>query len=135
MLAKLSKISLTILVLIFTTKIVNACSLDISANQPDPFIQSNFYNKSFLLGSIFFLLLIILFYFLSKKRNKLLFLSGLFCFIFTFIITFSILISGSCGDLYVTKYLATGFVILLVLAMVQIYNWNKQRNISKFELS
>lgn len=134
MLAKLSKISLTILVLIFTTKIVNACSLDISANQPDPLVTSNFYNGLFFIGSIFLLLQLIVFHFLRKRRSKLLLFSGIFCFIFTFIITWGVMMLNSCGVLDVTKYFALGFVTLLVLAIVQIYGWYKQRNASKFEL-
>lgn len=134
MLAKLNKISLTILVLTFTTKIVNACSLDTSANQPDPFEIGNFYNGLFFIGSIFLLLQIIVFHFLRKSRSKLLILSGIFCFVFTFIITWGFMMLDSCGVLDVTKYFALGFVTLLVLTIVQIYGWYKQRNVSKFEL-
>ncbi len=123
MLAKLSEQALTILVLTFTTKIVNACSLDISSNQVDPFIASNFYNKFYLLSALFFLFAIVITYFLQGRKNLWIVLTGFFCFLTGFFMSLAILISNSCGDLYITKYLGGSLFFIVVLFLFQIVSW------------
>ena len=136
-------ISLTVLVLLFTTETISACSFDTSNGGVDPTIENDFYTKIYFYSLLLTILGIVVLYFLRGRKGLwLLFaeLEGLWLIIIT-----SLALLFSIGFLFISSMsqdcgyalrntLGKGLLILLTLFFLQFASWIGQIKRSKPKL-
>lgn len=127
-----SIILLTVLVLIFTTKIVSGCSTDTSKGGVDPIAENGFYTGIYFFSLLLTISGIVALYFLRGQKGLwLLFgeLKGLWLIIITSLallfsigFLFSSIIIQDCGYT-LRNTLGEGLLILLTLFFLQFASW------------
>lgn len=134
MLLTRKSLAITILVLLFMTKIVIACSTAIDPNNPgfDPIAETFSYGNFYFFSSIFVALFIVVFYFLTRQRKLWLLISAIISLLLMFPLTFLSLMP-SCGNSFLT-FTRLAFIYFLFLFALQVILRIIQKKNLKLEL-
>lgn len=126
-------ISLTVLVLMFTTKIVNGCSYDISDGGVNPSIENDFYSKIYFIASVLLILVIFVSYFLRSQKELWLFIITIVPIIIIIPLLLLSVTASDCGY-WLRDSLGKTVVVLIALSALHLISRQIQINKSKTKL-